>query len=172
MRVLGAVLAGGESRRFGSDKADAILAGKRMLDHAADALRAVTSDIIVVGRNDPGHVSIGDVPEAGLGPLGGLCAALLYAETSGYDAVLTLGCDVPCLPRHVADALMAAAPSVLSGQPVVGCWPSRLGIVLRDYINSGNRRSVMAWAETAKAVTVVGVLPNVNTPDDLGKLEV
>ena len=41
MQVLGAVLAGGASTRFGSPKALAELGGRRILDRVLDAVRAV-----------------------------------------------------------------------------------------------------------------------------------
>ena len=52
MRVLGAILAGGQSRRFGSDKASASLDGKSLLDHVADALGtapSIASDLPIIG---------------------------------------------------------------------------------------------------------------------------
>ena len=41
-RLLGVVLAGGQARRFGGDKAVATLAGIALLDHAAQALRPIS----------------------------------------------------------------------------------------------------------------------------------
>jgi putative hydroxymethylpyrimidine transport system substrate-binding protein len=51
MRVLGAVLAGGRSRRFGSDKALARYAGRTLLDHALHALGGQVDAVIGAFRN-------------------------------------------------------------------------------------------------------------------------
>jgi molybdopterin-guanine dinucleotide biosynthesis protein A len=171
MRLLGAVLAGGRSRRFGSDKAAAMLDGRRLLDHAAVALAAHCDDLVVVGRADAAYVSIADAPASGLGPLGGLCAALLHAGVNGFDAVLMLPCDVPALPAEVASALIADCPAVVASQPVVGCWPASLGKELEDYLRSDQRRAMQAWVDHADAARIVsGPLANINLPADLQSL--
>src|SRR3954464_15142116 len=85
-RLLGVVLAGGQARRFGRDKALATLAGMALLDHAANALRPVVEEIAVVGRDSSTYVSIADWPATGLGPLGGLCGALRHARDRDFDA--------------------------------------------------------------------------------------
>ena len=50
--LLGAVLAGGRSERFGSDKALARLGGRTLLEQAVEALGAQCDAVIVVGRED------------------------------------------------------------------------------------------------------------------------
>ena len=69
MRLLGAVLAGGRSSRFGSDKAEALLHGRSLLDHAIEALSAQCDSVIVVGREHHGTPSIPDRPRPDLGRL-------------------------------------------------------------------------------------------------------
>lgn len=168
MRVLGAVLAGGRSQRFGSDKAEALLDGRRLIDHAAAALCRHADDVIVVGRSDPAHVSIPDAPGAGLGPLGGLCAALHHARRNGYDMVLVMPCDAPDLPDTAARALLVGCPAVAATQPVVGCWPASLGTVLEKYLAGGGRRAMRAWCETAGAkLLALPQISNINRPEDL-----
>src|SRR3546814_13961187 len=76
MRLLGAVLAGGRSSRFGSDKALAMLDGRTLLDHAAAALGAHVETVVICGRHVPGMTGLADRPAADMGPLGGLNAAL------------------------------------------------------------------------------------------------
>ena len=48
--ILGCVLAGGQSQRFGSDKALAELAGRSLLARAVDALWGWCEAVVVVGR--------------------------------------------------------------------------------------------------------------------------
>ena len=50
--ILGAVLAGGQSSRFGSDKALAELGGATLLERAVDALSAWCEKVVVVGREE------------------------------------------------------------------------------------------------------------------------
>src|SRR5437879_3536860 len=74
------ILAGGKSRRFGSDKARAILDGKPLILHVADALRPIASSLTVVADisgkyDDLALTTITDL-QPGLGPLGGLFTAL------------------------------------------------------------------------------------------------
>ena len=172
-RLLGVVLAGGQARRFGGDKALATLAGIALLDHAARALRPVTEDIAVVGRDSPTYVSIADWPAPGLGPLGGLCGALRHARDRQFDAVLTLPCDTPSLPAGLLGDLAArSVASFVASTPVIGLWPCALADGLSDYLDRGGNRAVRAWAEEIGAEALDGwpSIPNVNRPDDLKAL--
>lgn len=107
--ILGAIIAGGQSRRFGSDKALAEIAGKPLLQRVADALGSQTDALIVCGREWPGLVSVPDRPGPDQGPLGGICAALHYAADHGFDAVLTAGCDTLPVPGDLT-ALLRSSP--------------------------------------------------------------
>jgi molybdopterin-guanine dinucleotide biosynthesis protein A len=172
-RLLGVVLAGGQARRFGGDKALATLAGIPLLDHGAQALRPVTDEIAIVGRDSPNYVSIADWPAAGLGPLGGLCGALRHARARDFDAVLSLPCDTPSLPAGLlADLAGRGVASFVANTPVIGLWPCALADTLSDYLDRGGNRAVRAWAEEIGAEALDGWPPiaNVNRPDDLAVL--
>jgi len=106
--LLGAVLAGGESRRFGSPKALARFRGEPLARRAARVLGEVCSRVVVAGRVDglEPDPQVSMVPDRvpGVGPLGGLHAALVELRdevggaTRGDDGdagVLLLGCDMP-----------------------------------------------------------------------------
>lgn len=80
--VIGAILAGGLSRRFGSDKVLASVEGRPLIEHGLDALRGVTTDVAVCGRDWPSATSLPDRPRAGMGPLSGLNAALHHARSA------------------------------------------------------------------------------------------
>lgn len=165
MRILGAVLAGGESRRFGSDKAEALLDGKRLIDHAAASIAPFCETVVIVGRTG----GVQDNPAPGLGPLGGICGALTYGAEEGFEAVLTTACDVPDLPELLLSALAASPPAVAASLPVVGVWPTSLAGRLADYLESGSPRAMRAWCETAGATMVAWPEPirNINRPEDL-----
>lgn len=161
MRLLGAVLAGGESRRFGSDKALALLHSRPLIEHAIAALVARTEAVIVCGRE--WGDSVPDRPAPGLGPLGGINAALHAAAARGYDAVLTAPCDIAGLPLLPFEGAGFAAE-----MPVIGLWPAALAPLLDAYLEAFPDRSVRGWARSAGVPAVaIGPLPNFNTPADL-----
>ena len=97
----GAVLAGGKSSRFGRDKASFVWKGRPLISYVIEAARqAVPVVMVVTGR--PGRlppldrdiIVVADEPP-GLGPMGGLTAALSRA---GGRPVLCLACDMPWAP--------------------------------------------------------------------------
>ncbi|SEM43001.1 molybdenum cofactor guanylyltransferase [Sphingomonas gellani] len=164
-RLLGAVLAGGRSSRFGSDKAIALWDGKRLLDRARGLLDPWCDDVVVVGRDG----GIADLPSPGLGPLGGIAAALDHGATRGFRCVLTISCDMPRVPKEVFEALLRRGPSYCVEAPVLGHWPAALGAQLLSYLETGPSRSVKAWAQSIGALPIDAEVPiaNINTPADL-----
>jgi molybdopterin-guanine dinucleotide biosynthesis protein A len=167
-RRLGAILAGGQARRFGSDKAHALFEGARLIDRVAEALGAQCDAVIVCGREEPGFACIPDWPEAGLGPLGGLAAALRHAGAGGFAEVLSAGVDAPDLPQTLAAMLAGEGAAIVESQPVVGLWPTGTAPVLEAFIASGGR-SLYRFADHigARRVEPPAPLMNVNRPEDL-----
>ena len=170
--ILGAVLAGGQSTRFGSDKALAVVAGHTLLACAVDALSGWCDHVIVVGRETAPAPTLPDWPAAGMGPLGGIAAALRYAEGVGYDQVLTCGVDSLGLPEDLP-ALLAPAPAYLADQPVIGLWPANAAATVSAILESDARHSMRAFAEAigARAVKSPHKPANINTPADLAAEE-
>ncbi|MFD1958725.1 NTP transferase domain-containing protein [Novosphingobium panipatense] len=68
--ILGAVLAGGQSTRFGSDKALAEIGGRTLLSLAVDMLSGWCELVVVTGRETAPARTVPDWPRAGMGPLG------------------------------------------------------------------------------------------------------
>ena len=162
-------MAGGKARRFGSDKAEALYQGKRLIDRVASSLGEQTTALIMCGRDEPGFGCIPDQPEAGLGPLGGLLAALRFAEEKGFAHVLSAGVDAPNLPTNLADQLKGDGAAIAASQPVVGLWPVSIEADLTHFIAEGER-ALYGFADliNARKVTVEPPLLNVNRPEDLG----
>lgn len=167
-RTLGAILAGGQARRFGSDKAQALYAGERLIDRVTAALNAQCADLVICGREEPGFTCIPDWPEAGLGPLGGLAAALRYAAAGGFAQVLSAGIDVPDLPHDLAASLWGEGAAILESQPVIGLWPAVLAPSLEAFLASEGR-SLYRFADHigARRIELSRRLMNVNRPEDL-----
>ncbi|NIP78676.1 MAG: NTP transferase domain-containing protein [Gemmatimonadetes bacterium] len=100
----GAVLAGGESRRYGAPKALAEVGGARIIDRVVVALRLVVEDVIV-SANEPELFADLGLPvhpddRPGLGALGGIHTVLGRALVAGRPGVLAVACDMPfpCVP--------------------------------------------------------------------------
>jgi molybdopterin-guanine dinucleotide biosynthesis protein A len=173
MRVLGAVLAGGRSSRFGSDKAAALIDGKPMLDRVIEALAPQVDGILVCGRESPDHRCVPDRPAPDLGPLGGLNAALHHAAANGFGAVISVPCDTPRLPADLRAQLGEPDEGVVvQGLPVIGLWPARLAGALDDFLAHTESRAVGAWVVHvgARRAALRDLPANVNTPSDLDRL--
>jgi molybdopterin-guanine dinucleotide biosynthesis protein A len=169
--ILGAVLAGGRSRRFGSDKALAQMDGRTLLSLTVDALAGWCEHVIVVGRETAPAPTLPDWPRPGMGPLGGVAAALHYAQDEGYEAVLTCGVDAVILPQNLLD-LLTPAPAFLAEQPVIGLWPASAAGMIDALLQRKERHSMHRFAELLRARKVDAglTIPNVNTPADLSAL--
>ena len=171
--ILGAVLAGGQSSRFGSDKAMALLEGHPLIDHVIRALSPHVDGMIVCGRVYPGLTGVPDRPRPDLGPLGGINAALRHAADNGYAKVLTAPCDTPRIGQDLLASLLAApAPAYLASLPVLGCWPSALAGQLDDHLDQATDLSIRRWSRVIGATVLDHAAPvNINLPEDLGQLE-
>ena len=169
--ILGAVLAGGMSSRFGSDKALAELEGHTLLARAVDTLSGWCEHVIVIGRETAPAPTLPDWPRPGMGPLGGIAAALHHARDEGYDAVLTCGVDSVGLPDNLPD-LLGSAPAFCAAQPVVGLWPASAADAIETILTGEGRHSMTQFAQAigARAVHLPVKPANINTPADLAKL--
>jgi molybdopterin-guanine dinucleotide biosynthesis protein A len=167
-RYLGAIIAGGQSRRFGSDKALAMIEGKPMLDHVVAALRPQVDHIVICGRDWPGLERIEDQPGPGLGPIGGLNAALHHGAVQGFDAVITVPVDVLPLPGDLLTRLAGDGPAVFAEQHLIGYWPAALAPKLDRWVADGHL-SIWSWIEAAQARRVADPegLANINFRADL-----
>jgi molybdenum cofactor guanylyltransferase len=174
--VLGAIIAGGPSRRFDGDKAAALLGGKPLIEHTIDALAPQVDALVIVGRAWGAHHIVDDYPFS-CGPLSGLCAALRSARDQGHDHVLTAGCDVLPIPPDLRGALEGDAPAVVAEQRLLGLWPSALADRLEAHIRAqpdySPNYALRHWIALSGARTVALATPlhNLNTPEDLARFE-
>ncbi len=170
--ILGAVLAGGQATRFGSDKALAELGGHTLLAHAVDALSGWCDHVIVVGRERAPAPTLPDWPRPGMGPLAGIAAALHHARDEGYEAVLTCGVDSAELPEGLL-GLLSPAPAFLADQPVIGLWPASAAETIEEILLGDGKHSMMRFAEAigARPVKTKAKPANINTPADLAEAE-
>ncbi|HEY8470700.1 MAG TPA: molybdenum cofactor guanylyltransferase [Longimicrobiales bacterium] len=110
---LGAILAGGRNTRYGAPKALAAVAGERIIDRVIRALRAVTPDVVLITNDAEVYASVG-LPmrpdgRPGLGALGGIYSALLWARDEHRPGVLAVACDMPFLDERLLARLAEGA---------------------------------------------------------------
>lgn len=169
--ILGLVLAGGKSSRFGSDKALAEFDGHTLLARAVDTLSGYCEFVVVVGRGTAPAPCIPDWPHPGMGPLGGIAAGLHHALDVGFETVLTCGVDSLELPDDLAN-LLSPAPAFLASQPVVGHWPATAAAELEKMLTESDDRSVFGFCKRigARPVKIANPPANINTVDDLAAI--
>jgi molybdopterin-guanine dinucleotide biosynthesis protein A len=157
--VAGYVLAGGQSSRFGSDKALAELGGKPMLLRMAELAEKATGSIALVaplGRYE--YFGYREVEDRwpGAGPLGGIATALLDAAVTSPAAAwaLILGCDLPYLTEEWLANLTQAAqksgaqavvPRSAEGmEPLCACYRADSGPAIQAMLDGGLRKITAA----------------------------
>lgn len=122
----GVVLAGGQSRRFGRNKALQPLAGMSLVQRVVRVLRELYRVQLLVTNTPEVYASLrvpslGD-DRPGLGSLGGIFTALRHADTPWCFIV---GCDMPFLAADAIRALAACRgtplPSAAAGAPEPSC---------------------------------------------------
>jgi len=150
----GVVLAGGDSRRMGSDKTRLSFGGKTLLQRAVDSLRGVFPQVLVSVREPREDI---DAPlvfdeHPGAGPLAGLCAALAKAETPW---VFAIAADMPFLDpeliRHLAGqrAKVQAVVPVIQGypQPLAAFYATSALPALREELAGTGKHSLRGMLE-------------------------
>ena len=187
-RLLGAVLAGGEGRRFGGPKAEAPVSGVPMVERATALLRGVAGEVVVVTSRalaaPPAPVVPDRVP--GMGPLGGLDAALRRAARHGYDGVLLVACDLPLLTPDLVERVAASlgehaavAPAREGGgvEPLCAAYRVEILPVVERRLGEDDRSLHALFREVGGHVLLPAGAPgpdpflNVNTPDELARAE-
>jgi molybdenum cofactor guanylyltransferase len=157
------VLAGGRSSRMGQEKALIELAGRPLIRHALEILRAAGLEPRVAGaRSDlsPFAPLIADSPQhSGLGPLGGICSAL-SAATTRFAAFLPV--DLPMLPAGLIEYLLhhatvtASAFTVVSAAAFTQTFPAVIDRAalpcLESSLHSGDRNTLKAFRSAASAL--------------------
>lgn len=196
-RIQGVILAGGQSRRYGANKAFATLAGMRLIDHViARAAPQVDGLLISAGEDDPRFATFGlpvvtddmhDSDGGQAGPLAGVMAALDWMADHEPDAgwLVTFSVDTPLLPldlvtrlrdaaeRH--EAVMACSRSAGRLHPLLALWSPCLRDDVRAALQRGERAAHRLVERLGGAVVDFPTEPfdpfaNVNTPADLEQL--
>ncbi|MCL4487554.1 MAG: molybdenum cofactor guanylyltransferase [Chloroflexi bacterium] len=109
--VTGLIMAGGQSRRMGRDKAWIDFQGKALVEHVLDHVRPLCSEVYIVANDAAAFESLGVpvVPDIfpGKGPLGGVYSGMLVARE---QHCLAVACDMPFLNPALVRFLISLAP--------------------------------------------------------------
>ncbi len=129
--ISGALLAGGASRRMGTDKARLPFSGGTLGNNAAHLLTTLFEDVLVVERADnlrpdwPTEIrQLRDPLDAPKAALTGIATALLHAR---HPWVFVMACDMPFANRKLIAGLCQTALSADPGTRLV--VPQTEGVV-------------------------------------------
>lgn len=106
--VTGVILAGGQSRRMGQNKALIQLGDDSLIEHVIRRMHLVVEELLLI-TNTPAEYAHLNVPMHGdiipnTGALGGIYTGLTHAS---YDAVICVGCDNPFLVPNLLTYLVS-----------------------------------------------------------------
>ena len=157
VRVLGLILAGGRARRFGSDKALALLGGKPLVTHVAARARGQVDTLALNAAADTAGTGLLLLPDhaVGEGPLSGWLAGLRYAETHGFDHLATFACDTPFFPENTVARLCQALEQADCAVPQCGGQIHRTFALVRT---ASRQRVEEAFASGVRAVKALGTV--------------
>ncbi|MCW9050143.1 MAG: molybdenum cofactor guanylyltransferase [Deltaproteobacteria bacterium] len=187
--ITGVILAGGASRRMGSDKALLPILGGRLIDHVYRRMAALFSELLIV-TNAPELFS--DIPcckvpdlSAVRGSLAGIHSALVHASAG---KVFVVACDMPFITApmiwHIcsfADQGDVVMPYSSGGhEPLHAVYSKSCLPAIEKVLNDGQQR-VAAFFDQVSLVKLsaaeISMLDpqekcfcNINTPEDYFRL--
>lgn len=187
--MTGVILAGGQSRRMGTDKALLDLQGKPIIQWAVDAISRVCDPVLIV-TNSPSQYSflglemVGDL-FPGLGAMAGIHAGLFFSKG---ERAFVAACDMPLLCpeliEHMAelpgrwDVVVPKVGGFL--EPLHALYSKRCLGFLENLLLSGARRILDLYSlvrvrvfqeeEMRRLDPDLRSIMNVNTPEDLALL--
>ncbi len=175
--VRGYVLAGGQSRRMGTDKALLFhRPGVTFAEHMAGLISLVTGEpaAILGPASRYSHLGlevIGDVfPDAG--PLAGIHAALSHAGAAERSLIVAV--DLPNLTPDFLSQLISFSPDakcvIAAGQPLCGVYRQDCLAAVEDALRQGRRKVTAFVRDELHAVEYPlpdpQLIANMNTLDD------
>lgn len=187
--MLGAILAGGASARFGGEpKGLHRVGGERIIDRVAAALRAVADELILIANTPDASRWLDGVPafadaRAERGSIVGIHSALSHAS----DRVLVVAWDMPfvtpsllaSIAEHATRSPYAAVPESTRGlEPLCAAYTVRcLPFIDAAVAEADLRLSALlerlpsleriSRSEVARVGDPARLFMNVNTPEDL-----
>ena len=170
----------------GAAKAQLPFAGRRLLDQILDRFAPQVGPLALSANGDPArfggwHLPVLGDAEPSCGPLSGVLAGLLWAESLGATYLITVPVDAPFLPQDLVPRLLwasearPAAPvlarTALGLHPTFALWPTALAPALSAFLASGASPRLRDFAATQGAgyadFPSEAEFANLNTPDDV-----
>ena len=160
--ILGAVLAGGKSQRFGEDKSQVMLEGKLLIDYILSEISSEFREILVVSNNkidfkNSEKISRIEDFKKGLGPLGGVLSVMKWVKENNknYEWVSTFPADTPFFKKEILQKFykeieiekskLFFIKSNMTRHNIFGLWSIDLLDKLEEDLNKGDRK-VELWA--------------------------
>ena len=196
-KIVGLVLAGGTSERFGgNDKAWIFIDGKALIEHQVEWLikqSSVVKSAINCNRNFQDYKRLElpliiDDEYANFGPLSGIFSGLKWAKSQEADWLFVLPVDTWCISNALIDELVNGAKNedmldvvmpVLGGraQHATGLWSIKLLPDLREQLAEGGG-AILHFLKTKTVVKVdcsvncysdnaKALITNINSPEDI-----
>ena len=189
--ILGAVLAGGKSQRFGQDKSQVKLNGKMLIDYILSEIIDEFKEILIVSNNqikfkNYENISLINDFKKDQGPLGGVLSAMKWAKEKNnkYKWISTFPVDTPFFKKEILQKFLSEINSEESKlffiksnntrHNIFGIWSIDLMKKLENDLNEGQRK-VELWANSV-GVKVIDIdfinddpFFNINTKEDLEK---
>ena len=189
--ILGTVLAGGKSQRFGEDKSQVTLANKLLIDYVLSEIIDQFNEVLIVSnnsinfRNSEKITKIEDYKK-GLGPLCGVLSAMKWikANKRDYKWIATFPVDTPFFKRQILkdfieninfkESDLFFIKSNNTRHNIFGLWSIKLLDRLEKDLNDGERK-VELWANNVGVKIINMEFPNndpffnINTKEDLKK---
>ena len=189
--ILGTVLAGGKSQRFGEDKSQVKLGDKLLIDYILSEVIEEFKEILVVSnslidfRKSEKITVIEDIKK-NLGPLGGVLTAMKWIKDNNkdYKWISTFPADTPFFKRSILqkflqdiqpeESKLFFIKSNNTRHNIFGIWSIDLMDKLEEDLNKGERK-VELWANSIGVKTISIEFQNedpffnINTKEDLEK---
>lgn len=175
------ILAGGQSRRMGKEKATIMLGDQRLIDRAVARYQPSVDHIWLSASSDfgTGLDIISDDPDAPGGPVGAIFTIaahlpILCPEATGF---ITIPVDAPFAPDDLLSRLIAVPDcSVAQGpkrlHPVFGYWRCDIINSIRETHELGEQAPSLHWLVRQSNAELITwhdehAFMNINTPEDL-----
>ena len=189
--ILGALLAGGKSQRFGEDKSQVKLGDKLLIDYILSEIIEEFNEILVVSNSSINFkhsekiLVIEDVKK-NLGPLGGVLTAMKWIKNNNkdYKWISSFPADTPFFKRSILqkflqdiqldESKLFFIKSNNTRHNIFGLWSIDLMDKLEEDLNKGERK-VEVWANSIGVKTIniefqnEDPFFNINTKEDLEK---